>query len=1604
MAEMGISLLPEETDSGLDIQAKAPVLKDPDVLKSRIQKADYALGTHSPGQPELQADFWLGFEDHIRDQASVAEALDLKELQMGTVQELSQRAVKEGRTLTPDEQDQIMQMSRRELPSAATALEERYARRYMSEATKDDLVVASQEDPKGAAQIHDASRDVVTKQQLAQTIYQEIEQKYKDQSWGQFGVDLLKDSIPFYTWSKLHGATEGTGATSFLTGTNIAEQMRGLYFLPAEEFQARLKAAVDTIAQDNVGDALQFARAAVAYSGSDEMLNNLFNVGDVAAVGELAKIGAQTAGRQLARKSVGAIRESANPLMTSVDRQVVSGDAKGAAETGVLNKLNDVGAADGPNVSMARPGTRPARQLDEILHQGPGLLDPKNYLRSAGNLTEERQRRLLDALERNQAILKSSIQDVTHIVRVDDAAAQKGFQEAEAEFRRTYFRLEDSIVDVRPVRESVDAFGGADHIQVLLGRKDALPFVSAKQAETYASKFYKLPKGGYVIHEEGNNFFIGMEKNVREDSLDVLNLRIGTDNQSPETFINTWIGAIRNPDDVLSGRHAALRKQATYGGNAVMSRMSEVAQSLGAVSKNESERLGTILKEAQFKRREVINPDGTKDTVAGRFYHTVGDLDKAYLDRFNSLPSDKERQAYFSFRQLMDYDYAVRNISVYRDKARLGIDQKSVGWVTTDEAGKKVYKKTPFFEGRILNELPSRSGEPFTIGWVDSKAGKSNFMTSDSAGAYGKWKEIDELLAKDYKIIQVANPKEQALRETIDTGGEPLQYLIVRDLDEKPLQSVQVAWNEGGHWIYPSTGQYLKQAQTHATKFGRRIYDGDTTAHYFLTGGEQFRDAYEVGRQLIKQGVSDSVLAAHVESNLPYTAAEFRKLFRTGDNKAPFNLDTPFVLTRSGQNSSDIVKLENLFNQKIVDAGASEHSVLGKLNTQYAQERGERLTSVRNEGTEANPIFKLTAAPVMDPIDSLARSTSQLAKSRFYDDMKHAVVEDFASQFADAMNVPVQALRADPMRYLRDPVWKPGYQNASKMAAAKNTRRAILSILGEDTPDVKAFKWTKQKIIDDILRNKGGDTTLLDPWKWDAQADPTVVARSAVFHSKLGLFNVAQFPLQAQAVIHAAAVDGNPLRAVQANFLYWSMRMRGLAAEGRPQSALASGVSKALGIDKNTVEEMYSAWKNSGMNVVEGEYANLDDYLSPKMLLGPKGVRKALDVGTVFFKEGNNTHRGVSFATSFLAWRSANPTAKLDAVAMRKITERADLMYINMSRASNNQILQQGALSIPTQFFAYHARLTEQMLGKRLTLAEKARVMTLYSAAYGVPIGVGGTALGVFWPIHDSVRQAVLENGTNLSEPSISKFLMEGGSSMAVSMLTGEDFNFASRYGPNGMTMIPDLLDGKFLEVVAGASGSFMQQAWKTMQPAMFYAASVFGDDDDVYPLTKDDFIDVARDVSSLNSVAKAYYAYTTGMYLSTGDKTVKIADTDGLEAAMMGALGLTPQDVADTYLKLKSNKDAADVKKQIGELAVTNFIRGVKYAGEGDEKNSLLYYKRARTLMKGAGFDSQDMAAAYNRAIAQTAPLLDKVNRDFMLQDPEGRSDTYLDETLGDK
>lgn len=462
-----------------------------------------------------------------------------------------------------------------------------------------------------------------------------------------------------------------------------------------------------------------------------------------------------------------------------------------------------------------------------------------------------------------------------------------------------------------------------------------------------------------------------------------------------------------------------------------------------------------------------------------------------------------------------------------------------------------------------------------------------------------------------------------------------------------------------------------------------------------------------------------------MSSELPYTWNEFANLFK-GYGKDPdagsLNAKVPFSLTNGGQRVSDVTDVRSFQPGKsFVDLSDSEHSLMKNVETDYTQTRGDLLTTINQVGSQASPVFRMDNAPLMDPLEALNRASSDLVRSMYFDDYKHLAVENFVTQFHDVFKAPIEALRGDPLKYiLGKDTLKDGYSDLKKMSAAKVNIQNLKYILGLDNDRQMDLKVLKQNLFDTLF-SKG---IAEDPWKWSEHTDPIQITRGVVFHKSLGLFSMPQMVLQAAGVTHTFAIDGNLLRAARANIMATMFRTRGLSVVNpKAQGMISKAIGKALGLSPDLVDEAYDALLKSGMNRFEGEYGKLADQMNPKLLKSK--AHKVLDFSTVFFKEGNLYHRNTSFLTSFLRWRTENPTTKLTASSMTQIKNRAELMSFDMSRAMNNSIRSKGLVSIPLQYTGFFENLVEQLMGKRLSVKEKAQMLVYQSAIWGIPSTAG---------------------------------------------------------------------------------------------------------------------------------------------------------------------------------------------------------------------------------------------------------------------------------------
>ncbi|KAH0538300.1 hypothetical protein GP486_008786, partial [Trichoglossum hirsutum] len=167
--------------------------------------------------------------------------------------------------------------------------------------------------------------------------------------------------------------------------------------------------------------------------------------------------------------------------------------------------------------------------------------------------------------------------------------------------------------------------------------------------------------------------------------------------------------------------------------------------------------------------------------------------------------------------------------------------------------------------------------------------------------------------------------------------------------------------------------------------------------------------------------------------------------------------------------------------------------------------------------------------------------------------------------------------------------------------------------------------------------------------------------------------------------------------------------------------------------------------ENAGFEHVAGEYSNINNQLKTRFIMND--FEKGLKIGQYPFRLGEQTTRQTAWYTAFREFRDANPTVKITNIERSKILNKADLLTVNMSRASSSA-LNEGIFSLSTQFLSYQIKLAELFLGKRLGATTiqrnlaRARIITLFTALYGLPNAIGVTGA----PFSDNLREHFMDD------------------------------------------------------------------------------------------------------------------------------------------------------------------------------------------------------------------------------------------------------------------
>ena len=432
--------------------------------------------------------------------------------------------------------------------------------------------------------------------------------------------------------------------------------------------------------------------------------------------------------------------------------------------------------------------------------------------------------------------------------------------------------------------------------------------------------------------------------------------------------------------------------------------------------------------------------------------------------------------------------------------------------------------------------------------------------------------------------------------------------------------------------------------------------------------------------------------------------------------------------------------------------------------------------------------------------------------------------------------------------------------------------------------------------------------------------DPTNFMLKVGFLSKFGFLNPKQLIIQAHHTTSIVAIS--PTHGPRGAGL--ALLMRGMYIWPQMAEKGLSRIAKRYNLNEDQLKEIMEYVRSSGRMDLDTEIAELntgygrgisgfagEDY-TPSILANAwantrKTASKGMEIGLVPFREGDRLARMTGTYTAILEYMAKNPGASiLTEQARRQIARRDHALNFHMSSISNSP-WQQGVLRLPTQWLSHTVRSMEMVFnGKEFTVAERARLGAVLVPMYGAA-GFG------FANAADYIAEKL-----NLSTDNAYFTFMKWGLLEAVGDILLKDENgrvgtgLTTSLAPMGQVRetLRQIQEGQFLEVVGGPSaqigGDIISSIWN----------SILNLTDGNGTLVKEDVIKTFRNITTLDSAAKAIGIMNNGLYRSKTGATVpgEMTTTE----ALMVALGISPLKVQEFYsVKSKIYNDDKSLRKE---------------------------------------------------------------------------------------
>lgn len=1197
---------------------------------------------------------------------------------------------------------------------------------------------------------------------------------------------------------------------------------------------------------------------------------------------------------------------------------------------------------------------------------------------------------------------------VTNSIKVDRIpavlAVEKHVRDFTNKIRGDFPGVNNQIMDVSVSRvpvtggiESRTVFG-KDGTRLFSRERDAGAFIdqhgfskTAKIEPVEGVINVTKPKGEAAIEHKGSGFQVVVTKPEDETHPVIRNALLSTaETRTPHSWANAWggyLGGLRTPEETLAREQNLNRHVASYGPSVLRKVVKETAEDIDKLKAWTLPKTGRQAKWEQWK--QAIGTIRT-DEVDGRptnTFRTIGEIKDFYQNTFHRLPDEQEIAATFAYQNQGAALHELSKLRERSEKLRVGAQTFTIrtGDPATETAksarggpGTLQFNIKAKFSATKLQELPTETESIFIVGQRQGEGQVRNtqYFAKTKAGKLA----AEELQKGERVLLKLTNPEENPLHGFEDMGQTRPKYVLTYGnfYDTAPLE-----WDTSVRKLFldHDYDHYVAQPKIKRDPISGLIhYDGDTHIGGFniRAMGQDVAGKLDDIRQFLKMKNEAGARLIHEASKIPMDFDEVKGWFNSGK----LSLDDKITLVPHNRNVNEMDK-----------ALQREYGPVFRDNTAEIS-RNERAVAdvftLDNKGTKENPLYERGTVKYVDPITTMNRSINRVINEAYLNDYKIFSVEHWIQEAKEHLNISDASLASSPTYFFYNPIWKQGapVEVVNNLMTAQMQIKQFLGIQDKTSTYLHA---AAQELRDSIYAKSGQKMgeAMVPLWAIPMIRDPFVYVRSMAFNMLVGLFALPQLWVQAQTFVNITGIAGAKMASAgtKAALLHaWSAfsknpdileHLDGLATKSH-----VPGMSNWL---PGHWKEAHDIGVISGFFNVAGEHALRDNpFGSPTIT---NGFQSFLKAGQIFFRKGEEATRIGAWYTAYKEFRDINPTGVIGNTEMRQILDRADLLTMNMSRASNS-MLHQGVLSIPAQFLTYQLRTAELFLGKRLTSAERARLFGVNALMYGLPTAFGLSGI----PFGDWIKKAAIEDGYVIGDNYINDTVTQGLPALIIALSTGQWTNFGERFGVQGFQGINDILRGDktVLSLLGGAGGNVLANSIASMDGFYYAMKSLMNDDDKAYKLTVDDFVKPFKEISSVNHTLQLLMALNTAKWVSK--KEAYVSDISAGNAIFNYISGLSPQEQADMYKKNATREQ----EKQLQQVGLQKFIeefrRFVNTHGDNPEQANQ-YLKNASSALRITGYPEEKIHEAIAIASQDYLSAIQRTNFDYYLKDvPETR------------